>query len=212
MNFPAKLHLILSTPEFVDAICWLPHGRAWRVQQPERLEKDILPQFFQHQKAASFYRQVTGWGFNRISSGEDFNAYYHERFLRDAPDLCRMMKRPTRTELAERKQSLSKTPPNFYAMPQVSEDNNESLDISSCSQNTGLALDEYKNMLLKLMSTYSTRKKSIYLQLELNRLEKKRAAILEQLTEVGGSNSSSPVPSEISLQCAAREPQQPVPQ
>src|SRR5210317_545170 len=98
LTFPTKLLLILSNPEYNDIICWLPHGRAWRVQQQERFEAEVLPKFFQHQKFSSFARQVTGWGFHRVSSGRDYNSYYHELFLRDAPDLSRKMVRPSRAE------------------------------------------------------------------------------------------------------------------
>ena len=38
-------------------------------------------------------RQVNGWGFKRIVSGNDHNSYYHEMFLRDYPQLCLKMKR-----------------------------------------------------------------------------------------------------------------------
>ena len=46
-----------------------------------------------HAKYASFMRQVNGWGFKRIVSGNDHNSYYHELFLRDYPQLCLKMKR-----------------------------------------------------------------------------------------------------------------------
>lgn len=194
LNFPAKLQLILSTPEFHDIICWLPHGRAWRVQQQDKLEKEILPKFFQHQKAASFYRQVTGWGFHRVISGSDFNAYYHELFLRDAPELCHKMKRPTRSQLAERKQGMPKTPPDFYVMPPVSEANNESLDPSFASQH--MSSGEYKDMLVRRLSTYSINEKGMYLQLELNRLDKRRAEIQKQLEDLGEDSISEHQPTQ----------------
>jgi hypothetical protein len=38
-------------------------------------------------------RQVNGWGFKRIVSGNDHNSYYHELFVRDFPHLCLKMKR-----------------------------------------------------------------------------------------------------------------------
>ncbi|CAJ1939440.1 unnamed protein product [Cylindrotheca closterium] len=206
-NFPAKLHTILSTPEFNDIICWLPHGRAFRVQQQGKLESEVLPKFFQHQKVASFYRQVTGWGFNRITKGTDFNAYYHELFLRDAPELCNRMKRPTRAELAERKIDISKSPPDFYAIPQHSDTKNrkndeETVEHSSASEHD-MTLDDFKDMLVRRLSTYSSSEMGQYLQFEMNKLEKKRAAILESLKELNGSqnrSTSAPAPPAIRLQ------------
>lgn len=192
LNFPTKLHLILSSPEYNDLICWLPHGRAWRVQQQDRFETEVLPKFFHHQKFSSFARQVTGWGFNRIPTGRDFNAYYHELFLRDAPELCRKMKRPSRTELAERKQALPHTPPDFYLMPPVSDDivNASATDPTSMP---AMTIDEYKETLIRRLSTYSLTEKGMYLQLELNKLGKRRIHILKELQGLRSSNPSPPL-------------------
>lgn len=77
-TFPMKLHMILSKEEFNEMICWLPHGRSWRVLNQDEFEKKIIPLFFKHGRYASFHRQVNGWGFRRITSGNDFNSYYHE--------------------------------------------------------------------------------------------------------------------------------------
>lgn len=202
LNFPAKLHLILSTPEFNDIICWLPHGRAWRVQQQDKLETEILPKFFQHQKAASFYRQVTGWGFHRVISGTDFNAYFHELFLRDAPDLCRKMKRPTRTELSERKQGLPKAPPDFYVMPPVTE---ETADPTFTSEHK-MTLEEHKDMLVRRLSTYSMTEKGMYLQMELNKLDKKKNDILKQLKGMGASTLPSATSNTSSSSSSSHQP------
>jgi hypothetical protein len=68
-------------------------------RQPIELLSLTLPAFVRvcfpdsHAKYASFMRQVNGWGFKRIVSGNDHNSYYHELFLRDYPQLCLKMKR-----------------------------------------------------------------------------------------------------------------------
>lgn len=41
-----------------------------------------------------FSLQANGWGFRRITQGRDRNAYYHPRFLRGLPHLCKNMRRP----------------------------------------------------------------------------------------------------------------------
>jgi len=193
LNFPAKLHLILSNHEYNDIICWLPHGRAFRVQQQQRLEKEVLPKFFQHQKFASFCRQVTGWGFHRIQSGTDFNAYHHELFLRDAPEVSRRMKRPSRTELEERRQAQANVEPNFYLMPPVSSEANE---VESWTDPTKLllpmSLEEYRERLIRRLSTYSLSEKTMYLQIELNRLDQKKSKIVQQLQNLGLSQNYAP--------------------
>ena len=77
-TFPVKLHIILSTPEFQTIICWLPHGRSWRIIQQKAFEERIIPLFFRHGRYSSFARQVNGWGFRRVTHGSDYNSYYHE--------------------------------------------------------------------------------------------------------------------------------------
>jgi len=54
----------------------------------------VVPKYFEHAKFSSFIRQANGWGFRRITTGRDRNAYYHPRFLRGLPHLCKEMKRP----------------------------------------------------------------------------------------------------------------------
>jgi hypothetical protein len=88
-----KLHQILSNPEFQECICWNPHGQSWRILKPPVFEQVVIPLYFRHAKYASFMRQVNGWGFKRIVSGNDHNSYYHELFVRDCPQLCLKMKR-----------------------------------------------------------------------------------------------------------------------
>ena len=78
-NFPAKLHQILSNPEYSRIICWMPHGRAWKILDKDRLTNDVIPQYFGQTKYESFTRQLSGWGFKRLhQSGPDFRCYYHE--------------------------------------------------------------------------------------------------------------------------------------
>lgn len=93
-NFPSKMHAMLAREDLKGIICWLPHGRAWKVNDSKEFEKKVLPIYFEHAKYSSFIRQANGWGFRRITTGHDRNAYYHPRFLRGLPHLCKDMKRP----------------------------------------------------------------------------------------------------------------------
>jgi len=123
MNFPTRLHHILSDPEnqhvsIVLVVCthdacfhishhsfcflnntyalqiisWMPHGRAWKIHDKDLLM--VVPRYFVQTKYQSFTRQLNGWGFKRLhQSGNDFNAFYHECFLRCMPKLVVLMKR-----------------------------------------------------------------------------------------------------------------------
>ena len=61
--FPAKLHAILSRPEYVHIVRWMPHGRAWRVADPARFRAVVMPRYFDAKHYQSFKRSVNGWGF-----------------------------------------------------------------------------------------------------------------------------------------------------
>lgn len=93
ITFALRLHHILSNPDLEHIISWLPHGRAWRIHQKQIFEREVIPTYFHHCRFTSFMRQVSGWGFRRVTSGNDSNAYFHEKFLRGMPHLCSLMRR-----------------------------------------------------------------------------------------------------------------------
>ena len=91
------------------------HGRAWKIHNKELLINEIAPKYFVQSKYQSFARQLNGWGFKRLhQAGNDFNAYYHECFLRGMPQLAALMKRasPKQGRLIPRVEAE----PNFYEM------------------------------------------------------------------------------------------------
>lgn len=45
-NFPAKMHAILSRTDLADIVCWMPHGRSWRVLKPREFEIRVIPTYF----------------------------------------------------------------------------------------------------------------------------------------------------------------------
>jgi len=125
-SFPIVLHEILSrSDEFGAAICWLPHGRAWKILRDDLLVEKVLPNFFNHKSRASFLRQVNNWDFKRVLHGPDENAYYHEKFLRGMPHISFLMKQ---SQSERRKNPSAKKsdhfivarmldiPPDFYAI------------------------------------------------------------------------------------------------
>jgi len=62
-NFPAKLHKILSNPEFRHIIRWMPHGRSWTVVNKDLLAKTVCKRYWNHESYESFNRSLNGWGF-----------------------------------------------------------------------------------------------------------------------------------------------------
>ena len=75
---PIKLNAILSNPEFSHIITWMPHGRAWRILSPHEFAEKVLPLYVEQPNYNSFIRLVNAWGFHRITSGSDTNAYFHK--------------------------------------------------------------------------------------------------------------------------------------
>lgn len=95
MSFPLKVHHILSQDDFKNWITWMPHGRAFRILVPKRLEQGkVLENYFGHSRYSSFLRQLSNHGIKHISQGPDRNCYYHEFMLRGLPHLCKYMPEP----------------------------------------------------------------------------------------------------------------------
>jgi stage V sporulation protein SpoVS len=79
MTFAQKVHHILTQEEYKKLIGWLPHGRAFQILSPKRLEQaKILEKYFGHGRYSSFLRQLSNHGFKHISRGPDRNSYYYE--------------------------------------------------------------------------------------------------------------------------------------
>jgi len=127
ISFPQKLHSVLDMIEKdnrADIISWQPHGRSIMVHKPDLFVKIVMPTYFRQTKITSFQRQLNMYGFQRISTGLDKGAYYHEFFLRGLPHLCGRMVRTRVNGKGVRKPSNPDSEPNFYSMRplKISED------------------------------------------------------------------------------------------
>jgi len=94
--FPSKLHRALQEAAeegngFI--LSWHSDGKGFRVHDQKLFVELIMPRYFGRQsKYKSFQRQLNLYGFVRQTDGEDTGYYRHERFRRDAPELCTIMK------------------------------------------------------------------------------------------------------------------------
>ena len=104
---------VLGQPDLEHIICWMPHGRAFMVKEPQLFVKDVLPRFFKQSKFMSFTRQLNLWGFKRVTRGRDNGAYYHQLFLRGRTLLCMKMKRQ-KVNVYGSRLTYPETEPNFY--------------------------------------------------------------------------------------------------
>jgi hypothetical protein len=89
--FPQRLMEILSEPFNIDAITWLPHGKAFIIINRQKFSDQILPKYFRKTKFTSFTRKLNRWNFTRVTRGPELGAYYHEFFQRGNEALCTQM-------------------------------------------------------------------------------------------------------------------------
>jgi len=125
--FPSKLMDILTTDGNESAICWCPHGRAFKVINAKRFEQTVLPRYFKTSLMRSFRKQLSLWGFRRITKGVDAGSYYHECFLRGIPHLLSMIKYSQVKGFGKASIPNPKDEPNFYLYPTLESD----ADVSS---------------------------------------------------------------------------------
>ncbi|KAL3923290.1 MAG: hypothetical protein SGILL_001737 [Bacillariaceae sp.] len=122
VSFPLKLHSVLEQVQvdgFAHIISWQPHGRCFVIHNPKEFTETVMPRYFKQTKLTSFQRQLNLYGYQRLTRGNDSGGYYHERFLRGRPNLCKKM---VRTKVKGTKFKAASSPdqePNFYKMPPV---------------------------------------------------------------------------------------------
>jgi hypothetical protein len=116
--FPWKLHEMLDSmakKQDDSIVCWQPHGRAFMVHDPKGFVTQIMPDYFNQTKYASFQRQLNLYGFSRLSHGRDKGAYYHQCFIRAQRGLCRNMIRQKIKGTKVRRSLSADEEPNFYS-------------------------------------------------------------------------------------------------
>ena len=138
--FPDKLHRILESHEFDEFISWLPNGRSFILHDVQGFVTSVMPIFFKQTKFRSFQRQLNLYEFKRISFGSSIGGYYHPKFLRDQPELCKEM---TRVAVKSQSESASR-----HVRNRSHEVTHRKADIQSTNSHetvcTPLALSEYE--------------------------------------------------------------------
>jgi hypothetical protein len=179
-TFPMILHEILSHPEFEDIISWLPHGRAWRIVRHKAFEERVIPLFFRHGRYSSFARQVNGWGFRRITHGTDYNAYYHEMFLRGLPHICNKMRRLTSKD-EDRVKNEDAPTPDFYSLSRANPLPSDSKTSANKTLAANPVLPSSVGPVLGIAAPPFSRGTKALADMSLADLEKERTEILRQM-------------------------------
>jgi hypothetical protein len=143
--FPAVLHKMMEDAEdkdFTNVVSWQSHGRAFLIHEPKTFVADVLPKYFKHSKLSSLQRQLSLYGFVRLTQdGRDRGAYYNERFLRGRPFLCSKIQRTRVKGTWVRTSSSPEAEPNFYAMEQVC-DLDDLLDSRQVEQSSSPSIED----------------------------------------------------------------------
>jgi hypothetical protein len=117
--FPSKLHELLKYSEvngYTDIVSWQIHGRAFKIHKAKDFVEKIMPNYFQQTKMASFRRQLSLYGFLRITQGYDKGAYYHELFLHGMDFLARKITSQRLKGTFVKGLAHPETEPDFYSM------------------------------------------------------------------------------------------------
>lgn len=77
LNFPEILYEIISDPNNINIISWLPHGRGFTIHDKLQFGSNVLPRHFEGAKFTSFTRRLKRWNFVRVSKGPEMGAYYN---------------------------------------------------------------------------------------------------------------------------------------
>mmetsp|Transcript_39799 Transcript_39799/g.96043 ORF Transcript_39799/g.96043 Transcript_39799/m.96043 type:complete len:468 (-) Transcript_39799:1701-3104(-) len=92
--FPWKLRQLINDAMVegnAGIVSWLPDGTGFKVYEPELFASQILKRYFRQRHFRSFTRQLYHYGFERVHTGPNRGAFYHEMFHRDNESLCLSM-------------------------------------------------------------------------------------------------------------------------
>jgi hypothetical protein len=68
-------------------------GKCIQLHDPERFQNEIMLTYFRHSRQASFKRQLSMYGFHRVSKGPNVGAFEHSHFQKGRLELVGTMKR-----------------------------------------------------------------------------------------------------------------------
>jgi hypothetical protein len=118
-----------------NIVSWQPHGRAFRVHQPDVFARTVMSRYFKQTKYKSFLRQLHIYGFQRIQgNGKDRGAYFHSMFIRNKKAMslrmsCKKIKgmqNKTSNAVRQHHRRARVVDPDFYSMEiKVDKDQNQ---------------------------------------------------------------------------------------
>jgi hypothetical protein len=123
----------MAGSESQNFVSWQPHGKAFRVHQPEMFTEMIIPRYFKQTKYKSFQRQLHLYGFRRICKGLDKGAYYHTLFIRNKKSMSLRMIRQRIKGTAGSNNDAEIQDPQFYSETAGDQQQQQyNIDIQNC--------------------------------------------------------------------------------
>lgn len=108
VRFLENLKEVLSDPENLPAISWLPHGKAFQIRNQGQFRFLCRRKLGLSLKV--FTKKLETWGFRELTHKCDAGAFYHPLFARDEPTTrIKSQRHSARTGLI-----LDEPEPNFY--------------------------------------------------------------------------------------------------
>lgn len=93
--FPCKVYDMLEDADkrgFDHIVSWDADGSGFMVHNKDLFTNQIIPLYFNQTKYKSFQRQLSLYGFQRITGGKTKGLRYHDKLRRGCRSLCREMK------------------------------------------------------------------------------------------------------------------------
>eukprot|EP00816_Leptocylindrus_hargravesii_P009907 CAMPEP_0196808738 /NCGR_PEP_ID=MMETSP1362-20130617/8730_1 /TAXON_ID=163516 /ORGANISM="Leptocylindrus danicus, Strain CCMP1856" /LENGTH=896 /DNA_ID=CAMNT_0042183181 /DNA_START=121 /DNA_END=2808 /DNA_ORIENTATION=+ len=98
---------------------WLPHGRAFIIDDLKKFEEIVLPKYLKMDRYTSFLKQCHLYNFQRLTRGsgdESSGSRYHPYFLKGKMFLCRRVKRTKVKGHNIRPAAVFGSEPNLFAL------------------------------------------------------------------------------------------------
>jgi hypothetical protein len=148
-SFPCKVYDMLQNADSQDfrfIVSWNAEGSGFTVHNKDLFTSKIVPKYFNQTKYKSFQRQLSLYGFQRITMGKNRGLRYHEKLLRGSRQFCREMKpiaykpRGPETRENQAKQAISNAYPKAGSSSLSMTDWSQSMSSSDSSSDGELSL------------------------------------------------------------------------